>query len=124
MAIAYDDQNVFAKILRGEIPNDTVAENDHALAFNDITPQAPIHVLVIPKGAYVTFDEFHARASAAEITDFYALVSQIIAEKGMGAEAGGYRVISNAGVAGMQEVPHYHLHLLGGRALGRLVAPE
>lgn len=123
MGYSYDDQNIFARILRGEIPNDTVAETNHTLAFNDITPQAPVHVLIIPKGAYVTYDQFYAQASAEEIADFHAVVGQIIVEKGLGAGGGGYRVISNAGEAGMQEVPHFHLHLLGGRALGRLTEP-
>lgn len=123
MGYSYDDQNIFARILRGEIPNDTVAETNHTLAFNDITPQAPVHVLIIPKGAYVTYDQFYAQASAEEIADLHAVVGQIIAEKGLGAGGGGYRVISNAGEAGMQEVPHFHLHLLGGRALGRLTEP-
>lgn len=123
MGYSYDDQNIFARILRGEIPNDTVAETEHTLAFNDIAPQAPVHVLVIPKKAYVTYDQFHAEASAEEIADFHGLVGRIIAEKGLGAGGGGYRVISNAGEAGMQEVPHFHLHLLGGRVLGPLTQP-
>ncbi|MBY6199882.1 histidine triad nucleotide-binding protein [Maritalea mobilis] len=124
MAYAYDDQNIFAKILRGEIPNDTVMETEHTLAFNDIAPQAPVHVLVIPKGAYVTFDHFCAEASEAEIVDFHRTVARICAEKGIcpGAGGDGFRVISNAGVDGVQEVPHYHLHILAGRPLGRMLA--
>ena len=124
MAHAYDDQNIFAKILRGEIPNDTVAETEHTLAFNDIAPQAPVHVLVIPKGAYATFDQFCAEASEAEIVDFHRTVARICAEKGVapGDGGAGFRVISNAGADGVQEVPHYHLHILGGRPLGRMLA--
>ncbi len=123
MTYDYDPQNIFARILRGEIPNKTVIETAHTLAFHDIAPQAPVHVLVIPKGAYVCFDDFAARASAEEIVDFHRVAAQIC-EIADGAENSprGYRVISNAGVAGVQEVPHYHLHVLGGRALGRMLA--
>ncbi|WP_340297035.1 MULTISPECIES: histidine triad nucleotide-binding protein [unclassified Roseobacter] len=120
----YDPQNIFAKILRGEIPNNTVAETDHCLAFHDIGPQAPTHILVIPKGAYVTYDDFAQNASDAEILDFVRLTGRLCKELGLSfAEGGqGYRVISNAGDHGGQEVPHYHLHLLGGAALGPLLA--
>jgi histidine triad (HIT) family protein len=126
MAYAYDDQNIFARILRGEIPNKTVVETDHTLAFHDIHPQAPVHVLVIPKGKYVNFDHFAAEASDAEIADFHRTCARICADLGISPDAGGrgYRTISNAGVAGMQEVPHYHLHILGGRVLGRLIEKE
>jgi histidine triad (HIT) family protein len=125
MPYDYDDQNIFAKILRGEIPNDTVMETEHTLAFNDIQPQAPVHVLVIPKGPYVTLDHFCAEASEEEIVDFHRVVARIVAAKGIGPGegGGGYRVISNAGQAGVQEVPHYHLHILGGRPLGRMLQP-
>ena len=118
----YDPQNIFARILRGEIPNKTVLETAHTLAFHDIHPQAPIHVLVIPKGAYVTFDDFAARASAEELTDFHRTAAKVCAMLGI-APGQGYRAITNAGVHGLQEVPHYHLHILAGRGLGRLVAP-
>ena len=123
MPFSYDDQNIFAKILRGEIPNDTVMETPHTLAFNDIYPQAPVHVLVIPKGAYTCHDDFAANASDAEIADFMRVTARIVAEKGLspGADGDGYRTISNAGEHGVQEVPHYHLHILGGRALGRML---
>jgi histidine triad (HIT) family protein len=123
MPYSYDDANVFAKILRGEIPNRTVAETEHTLAFHDIRPQAPIHVLVIPKGAYVTADHFYAEASDAEILDFSRLVARLCRELGAspGEGGSGYRLISNAGTAGVQEVPHYHLHILGGRGLGRML---
>jgi histidine triad (HIT) family protein len=125
MAYAYDDQNIFAKILRGEIPNDTVAETAHTLAFRDIHPQAPVHVLVIPKGPYVCFDHFAAEASDAEIADFHRVAARICADLGVapGSGGGGYRTISNAGESGVQEVPHYHLHILGGRMLGRMLQP-
>ncbi|PJE30394.1 histidine triad (HIT) family protein [Pseudooceanicola antarcticus] len=124
MAYAYDDQNIFAKILRGEIPNDTVLETEHTLAFADIRPQAPTHVLVIPKGAYVTYDHFAAEASDAEIVDFTRAVAKVVEMTGVGADAGpGARFISNAGEHGVQEVPHFHLHVLGGRMLGRMLDP-
>ncbi|MFV0475871.1 MAG: HIT domain-containing protein [Pikeienuella sp.] len=126
MAYHYDDQNIFAKILRGEIPNSTVLETEHSLAFNDIAPQAPVHVLVIPKGSYVNYDHFAAEASDAEILDYtraiYAVTRKIGVTPGAGDD--GYRLIANAGEAGMQEVPHLHVHILGGRMLGRLVAPQ
>jgi len=123
MAYDYDDDNIFALILRGEIPNATVAETEHTLAFDDITPQAPVHVLVIPKGRYVTLDHFAAEASEAEIVDFHRTVARICAERGLAADAGqGFRAITNAGAHGVQEVPHYHLHLIGGRPLGRMLA--
>lgn len=124
--MAYDDSNIFARILRGEIPNDTVAENDHALAFRDIRPQAPIHVLVIPRGAYVSYDDFAANASDAEIVGFHRLVAQVARSEGLMLAEGsaGFRAITNAGEDGVQEVPHFHLHLLGGRPLGRMLAPQ
>jgi histidine triad (HIT) family protein len=117
----YDDGNIFARILRGEIPNDAVAETEFSLAFNDIRPQAPVHVLVIPKGRYVCHDHFAADASDEEVLDFMRLSARIIRDKGL--VEGGYRMIANAGEAGVQEVPHYHLHILGGRELGRMLNP-
>lgn len=123
MAYAYDPQNIFARILRGEIPNRTVLDTTHTLAFHDIGPQAPIHVLVIPKGPYVNFDHFAAEASAEEIADFTRAAGEVCRLLGAapGAGGAGYRTISNAGESGLQEVPHYHLHILGGRVLGRMV---
>lgn len=123
MPYSYDDQNIFARILRGEIPNKTVQETAHTLAFHDINPHAPVHVLVIPKGRYVNFDHFAAEASADEIADFHRTCASVCALLGVspGSGGAGYRTISNAGGHGMQEVPHYHLHILGGRLLGRLV---
>lgn len=124
MAFDYDDQNIFARILRGEIPNDTVAENDHALAFRDITPQAPHHVLVIPKGKYISFEDFSANASADEITALMRLCAEVIAMEGLGQAGGGngFRAITNAGPHGVQEVPHFHLHIMGGRVMGPMLS--
>jgi histidine triad (HIT) family protein len=122
MGFEYDDQNIFAKILRGEIPNDTVYESDHALAFRDITPQAPSHVLVIPKGAYVSLDHFSQEASDAELAGFLRAVGEVCRLEGV--SDGGFRAISNAGAHGVQEVPHLHVHIIGGRPLGRMLAAE
>lgn len=121
MPYIYDDQNIFAKILRGEIPNTTVLETEHTLAFRDLYPQAPVHVLVIPKGAYVCYDHFARDASDAEIVDFNRTIGRIVEMESLQEE--GYRTISNAGQAGVQEVPHLHIHILGGRPLGRMLAP-
>lgn len=116
----YDDQNIFAKILRGEIPNSTVYEDDHVLAFRDITPKAPTHILVIPKGAYISIDDFGANGSAEEIKAFYAAVDKIVKQENL-AESG-FRCIANTGLNGGQEVPHFHLHILGGKKIGPMVA--
>ncbi|MBC7146710.1 MAG: HIT domain-containing protein [Thioclava marina] len=123
MPYQYDDQNIFAKILRGEIPNSTVLETEHTLAFRDIAPKAPDHVLVIPKGPYVTLDHFCAEASDAEIVDFHRAVAEICKMIGAGPGHGGegFRAITNAGENGVQEVPHYHLHILAGRPLGPML---
>ena len=124
MAYAYDDQNIFAKILRGEIPNDTVYESEHALAFRDIQPQAPVHVLVIPKGPYVSYDHFAAHASDAEIVGLTRAISEVCKLEGVTLEAGdGFRLIANTGRNGVQDVPHLHVHILGGRRLGRMLQP-
>ncbi|MDO5648637.1 HIT domain-containing protein [Paracoccus sp. (in: a-proteobacteria)] len=124
MPLTYDDSNIFARILRGEIPCDRVAENDHALAFRDIAPKRPVHVLVIPKGAYVSFDDFAANASADEVTGFMRLCAQVCAETGVGLADGGqgFRAITNAGEHGVQEVPHFHLHILGGQVVGPMLS--
>jgi histidine triad (HIT) family protein len=119
-AMTYDDNNIFAKILRGDIPCQKVFEDDHVLAFNDIAPKAPVHILVIPKGKYVSIDEFGAKAKAEEIKAFYAAVAQIVQEKNL--KADGFRVIANTGLNGGQEVPHFHVHILGGRQLGPMLA--
>ena len=115
----YDNQNIFAKILRREIPNNTVFENDHVLAFQDINPQAPYHVLVIPKGAYVSWDDFSANASDMEIIEFTRTIGLIAREAGL--VDPGYRLLANTGTNSHQEVPHLHVHILAGRPLGPLL---
>ena len=124
MAYVYDTENIFAKILRGEIPNSTVMETEHCLAFRDIAPQAPEHILVIPKGAYVNFDHFGAEASDAELADFNRMIAKITREIGVAEDAGGagYRLISNAGPHGVQDVQHLHMHILAGRRIGRMIS--
>ncbi len=123
MAYSYDDQNIFAKILRGEIPNNTVFENDYALAFRDLYPQAPDHVLVIPKGPYVCYDHFANAASDAEIVGFTRAIGEVCKILGVADDAGdGYRTIANSGEHGVQEVEHLHVHILAGRPLGRMLA--
>ena len=117
--LPYDDQNVFAKILRGEIPNRTVFEDEWALAFHDINPQAPVHVLVIPKGAYVSWDDFSATASAEEIAGFVRAVGHVA--RSLGLVEPGYRLLANVGPDSHQEVPHLHVHLFGGRPLGPML---
>ncbi|WP_088307028.1 histidine triad nucleotide-binding protein [Novosphingobium sp. B 225] len=117
--LPYDDQNIFAKILRGEIPNKTVYEDEWALAFHDINPQAPLHVLVIPKGPYVSWDDFSARASADEIAGFVRAVGHVAREAGL--VEPGYRLLANIGQHGHQEVPHLHVHLFGGRQMGMML---
>lgn len=118
--LPYDDQNVFAKILRGEIPNRTVYEDEWALAFHDINPQAPTHVLVIPKGPYVSWDDFSAGASAEEIAGFVRAVGHVA--RSLGLVEPGYRLLANIGQHGHQEVPHLHVHLFGGKPLGPMLA--
>lgn len=120
--MAYDDQNIFAKIIRGEIPCDKVFESDHSLAFKDITPQAPCHILVIPKGPYISMDDFSEKASDAEIADFIRAVGQVARDAGV-AESG-YRIIANHGQDAFQEVPHLHIHILGKRAMRGMLRPE
>jgi len=123
MTYSYDPENIFAKILRGEIPNDTVLETDHCLAFRDIAPQAPDHVLVIPKGAYVSYDHFAADASADEIVDFTRTIGKVCKMLGVDLASGndGYRMIANTGKNGVQDVPHLHVHILAGKFLGRML---
>lgn len=116
----YDDQNIFAKILRGEIPNKTVYEDEFALAFHDIAPQAPIHILVIPKGAYVSWDDFSERGSEAEIAGFVRAVGKVARDLDL--VAPGYRLLANVGLHGHQEIPHLHVHLFGGQPLGPMLA--
>ena len=116
----YDDNNVFAKILRGEIPAKKVYEDEWALAFHDIGAKAPVHVLVIPKGKYVSIAEFGKNASAAEITGFYRALSKVANDLGLVED--GFRSIANTGLNGGQEVPHFHVHLLGGKQIGPMVS--
>jgi histidine triad (HIT) family protein len=115
----YDRDNVFARILRGELPCDKVFEDEHVLAFRDINPQAPIHILVIPKGEYVSFDDFSAKASAAEIAALIRALGQVARDEG--AAETGYRFLANTGAAAHQEVAHFHLHLFAGRDLGGML---
>lgn len=117
--LPYDDQNIFAKILRGEIPNRTVYEDDHALAFHDINPQAPVHVLVIPKGAYVSWDDFSTNGSDADIAGFVRAVGKVARDLGL--VEPGYRLLANVGLDSHQEVPHLHVHLFGGKPLGPML---
>ena len=118
--MAYDENNIFAKIIRGEIPCNKVYEDDHVLAFRDIQPQKAVHILVVPKGNYVSLEDFSAKASAEEITAFHRAVAQIVANENL--SENGFRAIANAGEFGGQEVPHYHLHLLGGEPVGKMVS--
>ena len=120
--MAYDPNNVFARILRGELPCRKVFEDQHVLAFHDINPQAPIHVLVIPKAAYVSLADFSAKATAEEITAFFRAVGAIARDLGL--ETPGYRVLANHGPHSNQEVPHFHVHIFGGRPLGRMLAKD
>ena len=116
----YDPDNVFARILRDEIPSRKVFEDEHALAFHDVNPAAPVHILVIPKGAYVSWDDFSANASAEEIAGFVRAVGHVARSEGL--VAPGYRLLANLGGHAGQEVPHLHVHLFGGRPLGPMLA--
>jgi histidine triad (HIT) family protein len=116
----YDDDNIFARILRGEIPAKKVFEDEHALAFHDINPLSPTHILVIPKGRYVSWDDFSERASDAEIGGFVRAVGRITRDSGLVAD--GYRLLANVGMNSGQEVPHLHVHIFGGRPLGPMLA--
>ncbi|WP_137871515.1 histidine triad nucleotide-binding protein [Sphingopyxis sp. 2PD] len=116
----YDDNNIFARILRGELPSKTVYDDDYALAFHDINPQAPLHLLVIPKGAYVSWDDFSARASDAEIAGFVRAVGQVARDTGL--VVPGYRLLANIGPDSHQEVPHLHVHIFAGQKLGPMLA--
>lgn len=116
----YDDQNIFAKILRDEIPSRRVYEDEFAIAFHDINPQAPTHILVIPRGAYVSWDDFSARGSDAEIAGFVRAVGEVARAAGL--VAPGYRLLANTGLDAHQEVPHLHVHIFAGRPLGPMLA--
>ena len=115
----YDDGNIFARILRGDLPSKRVLETEHSLAFHDINPLAPVHVLVIPKGAYVSWDDFSQSASDAEIADFTRAIGEVA--RRVGADTQGYRLLSNVGKRGGQEVPHLHVHIFGGEPLGSML---
>ena len=116
----YDDQNIFAKILRGEIPADKVYEDDYALAFHDVNPQRAVHLLVIPKGAYVSLDDFSSNAPAEELGGFLKAVGHVAREAGVAGD--GYRIIANNGADAFQEVPHFHVHVLGGERIGPMLS--
>jgi histidine triad (HIT) family protein len=118
--VVYDPDNVFAKILRGEIPAKKAYEDEHVLAFHDINPLAPVHVLVIPKGAYISMDDFTANASDAEIAALFRAVGRIARE--LGVAGSGYRILANAGTDAHQEVQHLHVHIFGGRRLGPMLS--
>ena len=124
--MTYDQNNIFAKILRGEIPCDKVYESDHALAFKDINPQAKVHVLVIPKGAYVNMDDFSQNASSEEITGLIRALGEVVKIVGVSeyTSGKGYRYIGNNGSDGGQEVPHLHFHIVGGEPLGRMISKK
>ena len=116
---AYDDSNIFARILRGQIPNKTVYEDEWALAFHDINPQAPVHVLVIPKGPYVSWDDFSRDASDAEIAGYIRAIGTVARDLGL--PTPGYRLLANVGINGHQEVPHLHVHIFGGKPMGAML---
>jgi histidine triad (HIT) family protein len=116
----YDDSNIFARILRGELPCRKVHEDEHSLAFHDINPSAPVHILVIPKGRYVSWDDFSERGSAEEIAGFVRAVGRIAREQGL--VEPGYRLLANVGGDSGQEVPHLHVHIFGGRPLGPMLS--
>ncbi len=120
--MAYDRNNVFARILRGELPCDKVYEDEHVLAFHDIRPQAPTHIVLIPKGEYISVDDFSEKASEAELAAFLRAIGLIAREQGV--SDSGYRILANHGTAAHQEVPHFHLHLFGGRDLGPMLRRE
>ncbi len=120
--MAYDRSNVFARILRGEIPCKKVHEDEHTLAFHDISPQTPVHVLVIPKGEYVSFDDFSENASEAEQAALMRTIGKVARDLGVAEE--GYRILSNVGQNGGQEVPHLHFHIFGGRRIGAMVSRQ
>ena len=115
----YDKNNIFAKILRSEIPSKKILENEFALAFSDINPQAPIHILIIPKNSYINFYDFTKNAEIKETEFFWKLVNDVIEKENI--DAKGFRIITNSGLDGNQDVPHFHVHLLGGKNLGRMI---
>ena len=120
--MAYDRNNVFARILRGELPCSKIYEDEHVLTFHDMHPQAPTHIVLIPKGEYASVDDFSEKASAAELAAFVRAIGRIAREQGV--SDSGYRILANHGAAAHQEVPHFHLHLFGGRDLGPMLRRE
>jgi len=120
--MSYDSENIFAKMIRGEIPNNNVYEDDAVLAFHDIAPAAPVHVLVIPKGEYVSFDDFATKAGMGAVAGFFAKVQHIAAE--LGVVESGYRLITNHGADASQTVPHFHVHIVAGAQLGGLLPSD
>ena len=116
--MSYDNNNIFAKILNKSLPTEIILENEFAIAFNDIAPQAPIHILIIPKGNYIKYDDFLNKASKEEVHNFFQLINQLV--KNYNLEDAGYRLITNAGKNANQEVPHLHFHLLAGNNLGKM----
>ena len=116
--MVYNNENIFAKIIDKKLKTEIIVENEHALAFKDIAPQAPTHILIIPKGRYVKYDEFINKASKEEIYDFFMLINKVVKINKL--EDTGYRLISNAGKNANQEVPHLHFHLLAGKNLGKM----
>jgi histidine triad (HIT) family protein len=119
--MSYDENNVFAKIIRNEIPCNKVYEDDYCLAFHDVNPAAPIHILVIPKGPYSSFDNFCSNGSSDEISSFFKGVSNVITKLNL---PNGYRIITNSGIDGCQTVNHFHIHILAGEKLGPLVVQD
>jgi histidine triad (HIT) family protein len=117
--MAYDRNNVFALILRGDLPCNKAYEDEHVLAFHDIHPQAPVHIILIPKGEYVSVDDFSEKASEAELAAFMRAIARLARDAGV--SESGYRILSNHGPAAHQEVPHFHVHLFGGRDLGPML---
>ena len=114
----YDDNNIFAKLLNNKLLTDIILENEHAIAFHDIAPQAPVHILIIPKGKFIKYDDFLNKASKDEIYYFFELINQLVKDYDL--EDSGYRLITNAGRNANQEVPHLHFHLLAGKNLGKM----
>ena len=119
MSMTYDENNIFARILRSEIPCNKILENDFALAFSDINPQAPIHILIIPKNSYINFYDFTKNDQIKEVELFWKLVNDVIKQENI--DNKGFRIITNSGSDGNQDVPHFHVHLLGGKNMGRMI---
>jgi diadenosine tetraphosphate (Ap4A) HIT family hydrolase len=120
--MAYDNNNTFAKIIRGEIPGRKIHEDDQVLAIADVAPAAPVHVLIMPKGEYVSFDDFARNASPDRLAHFFKVITEVARKTGV--EKSGYRLIANHGADASQSVPHFHMHLIGGRGLGGLLPDD